>query len=601
MFNTRKVIILVSAVMIALFTSCKFNSFGKKSANVVFDFTSISGKTPTASRSALDTIINENEACYIDLKIQGSYEYSQTINLKETQVVQIENIPVGAIITAAVELYIITKNPDDESKTKEILYSGESKTYTIISGENNIEIPLHKYKTDNPDNDQDPAEDEPNEENGNSSQQEDSSITIWVTYNEQKQITTSSLPLTASAFAFNGSNPEEETGRDGKTEATAFHFINSAIKWIATNGNSSEDYKIILTGYNAQNAFDQGFSIGDEVKGHAKSITITSSDHEHIAIRATCNPIIYMMHPYNSYPGPVPVIFENIQIATAATETTNTSTLILSTYNDSKCDVTLGKDAVFLREDGSTALGSAISVGYGSEITMEENAKIYNFKAAGGAAINVARNSYIYMNGHSNIDHCEASYNGGAIYCWEHGESVYLNENASITNCSAPSGGAIYLKTGSFTMNAGTISECNASAYGGAIYLSTESSDTYCYLYGGTISNNTAEYNGGAIYVKAKDGSMTATLKMKGNIVIDPGTEYKNDIYNAGNTIILDDNLTTENPVAALVTYGSLSGSTKVITSSDTNILANSCSKIKARSSGSQDIYDVDSSGYPDM
>ena len=94
---------------------------------------------------------------------------------------------------------------------------------------------------------------------------------------------------------------------------------------------------------------------------------------------------------------------------------------------------------------------------------------------------------------------------------------------------------------------------------------------------------------------------MTATLKMKGNIVIDPGTEYKNDIYNAGNTIILDDNLTTENPVAALVTYGSLSGSTKVITSSDTNILANSCSKIKARSSGSQDIYDVDSSGYPDM
>ena len=48
MFNTRKVIILVSAVMIALFTSCKFNSFGKKSANVVFDFTSISGKIKCA-------------------------------------------------------------------------------------------------------------------------------------------------------------------------------------------------------------------------------------------------------------------------------------------------------------------------------------------------------------------------------------------------------------------------------------------------------------------------------------------------------------------------------------------------------------------------
>ena len=135
--------------------------------------------------------------------------------------------------------------------------------------------------------------------------------------------------------------------------------------------------------------------------------------------------------------------------------------------------------------------------------------------------------------------------------------------------------------------------------------MNTTASDTYAYLYGGTISNNTAGSNGGAVYIKAntivENTQTKATLKMRGNIFVDPGTEYKNDIYNAGPSIELDNNLTTENSVAALVTYSSLNNNKTVITSSNANIIANSCSKIKVREEGSQDIYDVTSEGYPDM
>ena len=591
MFKIKRFMTFFGAAMLLILTSCEFGSLEKREASgsVVVDLSSVKDRITSSSRTAYKDLLSSDFETFADLKLEGDFETSQTINLNETEIVQIDNIPVGSKITASIEIYINIDLQDEGRSFKETMWHGTSEVYEIKDGPNEIVIPLSRGGAEI---------DEP----------EDTKIKIWVTYDEHKQYTSLST-LTANYFAYGGTRPEEEEGRDGKTKDTAFHYIISAIKWIADNGNSNEDYKIVLTGYGIQDAFNQGVSIGDEVKGHAKSITITSSDPEHVAIRATTYPVFLMVHPSNSNPGPVPVIFENIQIAPGSTGGSDTSTLILSTDNDSKCDVTLGKNTVFLREDGNTIKGGAIAVGYGSTVTMEENAKIYNFEAQSGAAFSVLRNSHITMNGRSNIDFCKTSWYGGAIFCSEQGELVEMNDNSSITNCSSESGGAVYLKSGSFTMYSGTISGCNATNYGGAIYSSTESKDTYCYLYGGTISGNKAGYNGGAVYIKAKDEAMdkTARLKMRGDICVDPGSDYKNDIFNAGPTLELDDELTTENPVAALLTRSSLTAEYTIITASNTDIIERSYSKIKVRCedgespTGYSSIYDLTSAGKPDM
>ena len=592
MFNTRKVIILVSAVMIALFTSCKFNSIEKKSANVVFDFTSISGKTPTASRSALDTIINENEACYIDLKIQGSYEYSQTINLKETQVVQIENIPVGAIITAAVELYIITKNPDDESETKEILYNGESKTYTIISGENNIEVTLHKNAADTVDDQvDDQGHGDENGANGDTPAPVDDTITIYVKYNSEH---------TSPRYW----ETDEGSDNDGTTENKAFYYIMSAFKWIRINGDSEKNYEIYLTGYDEENPFRQYIEIAGNLTGSAKSITLTSSNPDIIAIEPFVSPFMEIQDTY-SY-NPVPIIFKNIKIsANSSSETSPYSTIIGTLYEpgnpgnyiNCNCNITLGQGTVFLGNNSITSVGGAIHIKGNCSITMEGTATIKDFKARDkGGAVYVESGRFT-MKGKSRIENCHVtsasqtltSGEGGGAFCIANLNScVTIEENASIVNCSSNyHGGAIFVHQGNVNMTSGSITECSATyGNGGAIYLSTKSSDTAASLYGGTISNNTAGDKGEAIFIAAPDNSMIAKVIMGGNIFIDPES---NDIYNDGNPILLASTLTTENLTAALITYdGSKIAPTDLVLKkydddADPDPVANSCSKISVR------------------
>ena len=476
MFNTRKVIILVSAVMIALFTSCKFNSFGKKSTNVVFDFTSISGKTPTASRSALDTIINENEACYIDLKIQGSYEYSQTINLKETQVVQIENIPVGAIITAAVELYIITKNPDDETETKTILYNGESKTYTIISGENAITVPLKKVQTS-----EEPGSDpEPEPEPVPEPEPEDTSIKIYVKWAEDKQglsaWTVYNKPTEAATIL-----ESDKEDNDGQTPDTGFNYIQSAADWIIENGNIDEDYKIILTGYDETHKFDQGVEFKSDLSGHMNSVTLTCDKPDIPPFKVDEYTAIYVHTTYYRE-----VILKNIKIS-------KTSNIVEVGAYDNVWDsvLTLSDGAVFYGAEGVSSY--AIVIYNGAMAKMNGTSQITGFTADGAVVIDKGR---FEMYGDSKIYHCSSS-EGGAIYSNNLNNAVILNDNASITECTATSsGGAVYLRSGSISMNDNSsITACQAND-GGAIYMNT---NTKAFLNGGKIRNNTAT-NGAAIY-----------------------------------------------------------------------------------------------------
>lgn len=70
--------------------------------------------------------------------------------------------------------------------------------------------------------------------------------------------------------------------------------------------------------------------------------------------------------------------------------------------------------------------------------------------------------------------------------------------------------GGVYVESGSFTMNGGTIIDNSAgeSSYGGGVYVSGSSASTITFIMnGGTISDNSASYGGG-VYV-ASMGSFT--------------------------------------------------------------------------------------------
>ena len=281
MFNSKKIIILFGAALIALLASCNFNTIQKKSGNVVFDFSSISGKVPAASRNIVDDLLADNHDCFVDLTLEGDFKYNQTINLRETQIIQVQDIPVGSKVKAIIEVYLITKiEAQDEAETeaeetqkKEILFNGESQVYQIVVGPNIIEVPLAKYGTD--------SEGEEGENGGGAGsgsgggQQEpvDNRIKIYVSNLAQK---------TGDSDAW---KTDEDENHDGQTLNTAFDYIQSAIQWIADNGNRSSDYNIVLTDFD-DGPFNQTIDFSDtsiyhndSLKNKASSITISSTDN----------------------------------------------------------------------------------------------------------------------------------------------------------------------------------------------------------------------------------------------------------------------------------------------------------------------------------
>ena len=516
MLKAKKVLILFSAAMLALFSSCNFNNLHKKSATLVFDFTSVSGKVSTAARSTLAEVMEENETCYLDLEIQGGFEYNQTINLKETQIIQITDIPVGARITALADLYTLTINEDDATETKTLLYQGKSKGYTIIAGENNIQIPLKKYKPADdpavdPDDEKDPAEDpnDPNDPNGGNGggQQDDGKITIWVSYDADHQ---------GNYWNEAENKSNEDPANDGTTKDTGFYYIQSAIDWIEVNGDGSSDYKIILTDYSATTAFDQSIEYGDDLNYKANSITITSNDKENFAIRSSSYKTIDIK-TINGY-SPVHLIFKDIKIST------NSGVIIYGEDNlRESTKITLDNNTVFKGEEGNDG---AICLAGGGTVEMRGNSRIETFHASQGGAAYIRYGSF-NMYDTSSIYKCTAN-KGGAFYFYQRGASATLNNQASITECEASSyGGAIYMFGGSFSMNdSSSITGCQATNNGGAIYMDTTSNSPAVYLSGGEIKSNTAQ-NGAAIYREKVNGSASTTVNISDGFEIDESEIYQ--------------------------------------------------------------------------
>lgn len=76
-------------------------------------------------------------------------------------------------------------------------------------------------------------------------------------------------------------------------------------------------------------------------------------------------------------------------------------------------------------------------------------------------------------------------------------------------------GGAVYMETGTCTIEGGTIRDCTAR-YGGAVYMSGGTFN----MSGGTLNRNTAEKDGGAVYVTGGSVVMTGGT-VSNNITID--------------------------------------------------------------------------------
>ena len=136
------------------------------------------------------------------------------------------------------------------------------------------------------------------------------------------------------------------------------------------------------------------------------------------------------------------------------------------------------------------------------------------------------------MNG-GTISGCETSEYGGAVYLY--GGSFEMNngtvENNKTTTSTQYGGGAFYVRGATLTINGGLIQN-NSSDCGGAIYNSAYGTTI---INGGVIKNNTAvgtRQNGAAIFHSCRNSKKGATLQIGGNANIDVG----NDIYLMSNT-----------------------------------------------------------------
>lgn len=131
-----------------------------------------------------------------------------------------------------------------------------------------------------------------------------------------------------------------------------------------------------------------------------------------------------------------------------------------------------------------------------------------------GGAVQVANGGTFNMGTRAWIRDCSTTSNGGAVYT--SGTFKLDSGRGKISGCTAGiNGGAVYVNSGTFDMCSGTIDECKANGtssntgLGGAIY---ESANGVVNIHAGTIQNCQAQRYGGAIEV-------FGTVNMYGGVI----------------------------------------------------------------------------------
>ncbi|GEM_PF-5093587 len=510
-------------------------------------------------------------------------------------------IPVGTKVSATAVIYKI--EVIDRERVSTPLVEGKTGEISVAPGDNAIEVICR---------DKEP-------------------VKIYVEYNDDTKTMSSETYETISYKTY-----EENAGHNGKTQETAFNYIQAAIDWIAENGNSDEDYEIILSGYDSKKPFKQRLDFKNTLDGKAKSIILTSTNPTVPALKVDSS---YDYYLYNTnwlscicVDTKTPLVLKNIKIS-ASLNTTHVDSFILSTAPDnSSCDVTLGEGTAFIGEEGNiTGSGAAVTLN-GGKLKMKDDASISGFNVSNnGGAVYVNYGTFT-MSGNSVIENCNSETYGGAVYVGQagsfimgensvikscssklYGGAVYigqkhgnagLNDNATITECSSDqNGGGVYVAYGSLSMDGGFIKDCSATYYGGGVYLSAEYEETNFYFRGGEISNNTAGYKGSGIYID-QDVSVSPPKYPSVIMAKDACVDTSNDIFTKGPSVQLANSLTTKNKTAALITYSyssSLSGLTVLKKyGTDAAVIANSYSKFWVRNEASSGYsYDwyIDSEG----
>jgi hypothetical protein len=132
------------------------------------------------------------------------------------------------------------------------------------------------------------------------------------------------------------------------------------------------------------------------------------------------------------------------------------------------------------------------------------------------------------MNG-GTISGCNASSYGGGVYVYNVG--TFMMNGGAITGCNATSGGGVmvYSTALGFTMTDGTISGCNASRYGGGVYL--EGFPGFK-MTGGVITGNNADEDGGGVCCYGHSITVGGSAVISGNVK--GGAKGENGVYACG-------------------------------------------------------------------
>ena len=170
---------------------------------------------------------------------------------------------------------------------------------------------------------------------------------------------------------------------------------------------------------------------------------------------------------------------------------------------------------------------------YQGTLVIEDGAVIQNFMANAGAAIYIASNGNVIMNG-GLIQYNDGTYRNkadqyaGSVVYNSYGD--FVMRGGKISNNTAKKGAAaVYTTSGHFWMYGGEISDNVGVSYGGAIRLR----NGHFYMYGGTIRNNEASGadSGHAVYVNHINAKYPRIVLAGGTIENNGGTNGSTPIH----------------------------------------------------------------------
>jgi uncharacterized repeat protein (TIGR02543 family) len=195
-------------------------------------------------------------------------------------------------------------------------------------------------------------------------------------------------------------------------------------------------------------------------------------------------------------------------------------------YGGKNVSITLdGGDAE--RTVSLSTTGSLFTIGSGVTLTLDENVTLQGLISNTAALVRVNGGALTMENGSKLSGNTAYNATGGGVYVNSgtftmNGGTISGNTSSSSTSSYNATGGGVFVNSGTFTMNGGTISDNTSSsaysAYGGGVYVGSSGTFT---MSGGTVSANTSSSSSSSSYDAAGGGVFvnSGTFTMSGGTV----------------------------------------------------------------------------------